>query len=241
MLHVSARWVSQNLSAHDRHWRVASSQELLGSYTSDKELFCCRLVTGDKTWIYHWAPLSKLEFMQWKDVDRPKRICKSAINWLDYGNSFSGIHMDCSWQTICILERQLLVSITQNQHSSYSMSSSWNSDESCQLGVWLFHDNAPAHKSLVAQEARCNCEFVQLNHPAYSLDLAPSNYFLIRNLKYRLRGTWDRLRNDLYCVGWGVKLYSNQIVEPELYTINHWRWLWRHGQRVNTENTIFRA
>ena len=26
MLHVSARWVSQNLSAHDRHWRVASPQ-----------------------------------------------------------------------------------------------------------------------------------------------------------------------------------------------------------------------
>jgi len=40
------------------------------------------------------------------------------------------------------------------------------------------------HKSLVAQQALCNCEFVQLNHTAYSLDLAPSNYFLIRNLKY---------------------------------------------------------
>jgi len=53
-------------SAHDRHWRVASSQELLGSYTSDKEMLC-----RDKTWIYHWALLSKLEFMQWKDVDRP--------------------------------------------------------------------------------------------------------------------------------------------------------------------------
>jgi len=46
VLHVSAHWVSENLSAHDRHWRVASSQELLGSYTSDKELFCCCLVTG---------------------------------------------------------------------------------------------------------------------------------------------------------------------------------------------------
>jgi len=50
--------------------------------------------------------------------------------------------------------------------------------------------NAPAHKSLVAQQGLCNCEFVQLNHPAYSPDLAPSNYFLIRNLKYRLRETW---------------------------------------------------
>jgi len=72
--------------------------------------------------------------------------------------------------------RQLLVSITDNQHLSYSMSSS--SDGSCHLRVCLFHDNAPAHKSLVAQQALCNCEFVQLNHPAYSPDLAPCDHFL---------------------------------------------------------------
>ena len=57
VLYVCARCVSQNLSAHDRHWWVASSQELLGSYTSDKELFCRRSVTGDKMRIYLWALL----------------------------------------------------------------------------------------------------------------------------------------------------------------------------------------
>jgi len=51
MLSVSACWVSQNLSAHDRHWRVALSLKLLGSYTCDKEVFCRHLVNGDKTWI----------------------------------------------------------------------------------------------------------------------------------------------------------------------------------------------
>ena len=156
------------------------------------ELFCCRLVTGDKMWIYLWAPLSKLEFVQWKDVDHTfTQIYNSAINWLDCCNSCSGIQTDCLWQTICILERQLLVSITQNQHSSCSMSSGRNSDKSCHLGVWLFHENALAHRSLVAQQALQNCEFVQLNRPAYILDLAASNYFLIRNLKYCLLGTWS--------------------------------------------------
>jgi len=48
----------------------------------------------------------------------------------------------------------------------------------------LLIDNAPVHKSLVAQQALCDCEFVQLNHPAYTQDLAPSDYFLIRNLTY---------------------------------------------------------
>ena len=46
------------------------------------------------------------------------------------------------------------------------------------------------HKSMVAQQALCDCEFVQLNHPAYSPELAPSDNFQIRNLKYCLRGTW---------------------------------------------------
>jgi len=58
------------------------------------------------------------------------------------------------------------------------------------LKSWLFHDNAPVQKSLVAQQALCNCEFVRVNHPAYSLDWALSNYFLISDLKYLLRGTW---------------------------------------------------
>ena len=39
MLNVSALWVSQNLSAHDRCQWVASSQQLLSSYASDEELF----------------------------------------------------------------------------------------------------------------------------------------------------------------------------------------------------------
>ena len=46
MLNVTACYVSQNLSANDRCQWAASSQELLGSYTSDKELFCRCLVTG---------------------------------------------------------------------------------------------------------------------------------------------------------------------------------------------------
>ena len=56
-------------------------------------------------------------------------------------------------------------------------------------GVWLLHDNAPIHKSMIAQQAVCDCGFVQFDHPAYSPDLAPSDYnFLFRNLKSHLRG-----------------------------------------------------
>ena len=35
-----------HLSAHDQHWWVASSQELLGSYTSDKQFFVVNWLSG---------------------------------------------------------------------------------------------------------------------------------------------------------------------------------------------------
>ena len=48
-------------------------------------------------------------------------------------------------------------------------------------GVLLLHDNAPVHKSRVAQAAIRECKFEQLNHPPYSPDLAPSDYYLFRS------------------------------------------------------------
>ena len=61
-------------------------------------------------------------------------------------------------------------------------------------GVLILHDNAPVHKSKVAQAAIRECGFEQLNHPPYSPDLAPSDYYLFRNLKSNLRG--ERYNDD---------------------------------------------
>ena len=53
MSKVSFRWVPQNLRLHNRRQRVALRQKLLDLYRSDKEKYCRRLVTEDKTWIHH--------------------------------------------------------------------------------------------------------------------------------------------------------------------------------------------
>ena len=53
----------------------------------------------------------------------------------------------------------------------------------------------PQCTSRVAQAAFRECKFKQLNHLPYSPDLAPSDYYLFRNLNFRnLRGT--RFRDD---------------------------------------------
>ena len=65
-----------------------------------------------------------------------------------------------------------------------------SSEPVCELsaGVLFLHDNAPVHMSAKSQAAIQQCGFQQLNHPPYSPDLAPSDYFLFRVMKKFLRG-----------------------------------------------------
>jgi hypothetical protein len=65
-----------------------------------------------------------------------------------------------------------------------------SSEPVCELsaGVLLLHDNAPVHISAKSQAAIQQCGFQQLNHPPYSPDLAPSDYFLFRVMKNIFRG-----------------------------------------------------
>ena len=49
--------------------------------------------------------------------------------------------------------------------------------------VLLHQENALAHKSLVAMSAVHDRGFELIDHPPYSPDLAPSDYFLFPNLK----------------------------------------------------------
>jgi histone-lysine N-methyltransferase SETMAR len=53
----------------------------------------------------------------------------------------------------------------------------------------IFHqDNAPAHKSVLAMGKLRNLQYDLLEHPPYSLDLAPSDFYLFPKLKIFLVG-----------------------------------------------------
>ena len=60
--------------------------------------------------------------------------------------------------------------------------------EKLSADVLLLHDNAPAHKTRTLQAAIRKCGFKEFNHPPYSADLTPSDFFFFRNLKKCLRG-----------------------------------------------------
>ena len=84
-------------------------------------------------------------------------------------------------------------------------------------GVLLLHDNAPVHTSRVSQVAIKPCGFEELNHPPYSPDLAPSDFYLFRKLKFDLIGTRfeddDSLKAeiDAWLMSWAEKFYFSGI------------------------------
>jgi histone-lysine N-methyltransferase SETMAR len=49
-------------------------------------------------------------------------------------------------------------------------------------GALFLHDNAPAHRPLATQKKLVYLGFHCLDHPPYSLDLAPSDYRLLPGL-----------------------------------------------------------
>ena len=54
-------------------------------------------------------------------------------------------------------------------------------------GVLLLHDNAPIHKCNIVQTAIRQAGFFELNHPAYSPDIALTNSHPLSHLKKFLR------------------------------------------------------
>jgi len=89
--------------------------------------------------------------------------------------------------------------------------------------VLYLHDNAPAHRGLATQKKLACLGFKCLDHPAYSSDLAPSDYHLFSGLKKQLKvrhfssdaeviviaETWlDGQPSDFFCFDWLAKVIA---------------------------------
>ena len=77
----------------------------------------------------------------------------------------------------------------------------------------LFHqDNEPAHKSAMALAAIHDCNFQLVEHPPFSLDLAPSDYYLFPKMKKKLSIPHFIPHNDVLDaieVSWRTKIQDS--------------------------------
>ena len=189
MKKVSARWVPRMLTVDQKRCRHRTCHQLLREFQENPEDFMDRIVTQDETWVHHYDPETKRQSMQWKHTDSPTPL-KFKV-----ASSSKKVMASVFW------DREGVLMIDYLEKGS-TINGKYYSDELHRLreeikkkrrgklrnGVYLLHDNAPAHTSKVAMAAAKECGYKILPHPPYSPDLAPSDYFLFPKLKESLRG-----------------------------------------------------
>ena len=143
-----------------------------------------RIITEDETWVHRHDPETKQESMQWKHKGSltPKKfsvqqsVGKIMASFLGLRRcSAFGIHATQDnhyWRRLCFHKVALCENIKQKCCGKLL------------AGVLLLHDNAPAHKSCISRAAIRKCGFVELNHPPYSPDLAPTDYCITSTFFY---------------------------------------------------------
>ena len=152
--------------------------------------FLSRIVTGDESWVHHYSPETKRQSLEWKHPSSP--VKKKFKSQLSAGKVMLTIFWDSKGP---ILEDFLEKGSTINSASycdllANRLKPAIRTKRRGLLSkkVLLQHDNARPHVAKATIETINKLGFEVLEHPAYSPDLAPSDYHLFAPLKDALRG-----------------------------------------------------
>lgn len=184
-----SKWVPRLLTADQRNVRATMSRSHLRRSRRDPN-FLERIVAGDETWVYSWDPETKMQSAEWRSPGSPrpqKAIRKQTslkvmhimffdvhgviLNWaVPPGTRVNGAYYQ--W----VIREKLRPAIRKKRRQLF------------ENGVILLHDNAPVHVTRSLLDMLDAWDWEVLQHPPYSPDLSPCDFFLFPKLKNRLRG-----------------------------------------------------
>lgn len=178
------KWTPHELTSLQKNSRLEVAKKLLERH--QKEPFLNRLVTGDEKWIRFENPHCSNQWLSHgqKAVSTPKpnihqRKVMLCVWWWIGGM----IHWELvEGRTITAelystqLERVQLKIRTARLRKLH------------RSGVILLHDNARPHVAHLTVQKIEELDWEPLLHPAYSPDIAPSDFYLFRSLEHSLAG-----------------------------------------------------
>ena len=172
---ICARWVPHLLTDEQKQSRVRLPSQVKEKYDKCDPCRLEEIVTGDKTWIYHFQPDSNAKNKVWvsSEGNRPviERRCKTSNRML-YAIFFDskgpvvqipvpkGSFVTGKFYRESVLTQ--LVDFCQKRRTRSGV-----------RGIRLLHNNAPAHRSSMVQEYLKESGLDVLDYPPYSPDLSP--------------------------------------------------------------------
>ena len=198
---ISARWVPRLLTMVHKQNRVKAckaNRKLLKAYGED---FWDRLITVDETWLPFFNPETKQQSKQWRKPQEGAPTKAMAVP------SVSKVMITVFWDCEGIILIDYLprgATINAEYYASLlegPLRDALRKKRPGKLSAKpiLQHDNARPHTARLTMEAVKRLGWELLPHPAYSPDLAPSDYHLFGELKKPLRGIHYADQNDLKC------------------------------------------
>lgn len=225
MRKLTARWVPRLLTLHQKRVRMKISKALLAQFRQNKSDFWRRLITVDETWIHHNTPETKKQSKQWTSKGEPAP--KKAKTVFSAGKVMATVFWD-SRGIILIDYLQKGKTITGTYYASLLdklMAEIAEKRPHLQRKKILFHqDNAPSHTSAVAIAKINELRFELLDHPPYSPDLAPSDFFLFPNLKTALGG--QRFSSNEEAITFVNSYFMEKDAEYYLDGLKRWENRW---------------
>lgn len=189
MTKICAKMVPKNLTQEQKDHRKNICSDIMDRLKEQPDLLT-NVVTCDETWIFQYDPETKRQSMHWKTPASPRmkkaRMSKSRVKaMLIVFFDIKGVIMT-EWvpegQTVN-QKYYIDTLIKLREKIRKKRPDSWKNDS------WILHqDNAPAHNALSVKQFLADKRIPVLEHPPYSPDLAPCDFYLFPKVKSALKG-----------------------------------------------------
>ena len=183
---ICACWVPHFLTDEQKQSQVRLALHVIEKYDKCDPRHLEEIVTGDETWIYHFQPDSKAKNKVWVSSEGNRPVIAGRFktsNDMLYAIFFDSkgpvLHIPVpkgSSVTGKFYRESVLTQLVDFYQCTGVRS------------IKLLHDNASAHKSATVQEYLRESGLNVLDHPPYSPDLSPCDFWLFPRLKEMLAG-----------------------------------------------------
>lgn len=183
---LCSRFVPRFLSAEMMERRKMCCQKNIEIFEEYGEQFLSNIITEDETSLTLYLPESKRESSEWKlPGEKPtnkmrsssshRRVMMLSVFWDRYGIIMTDFASKGK-------------TITGQYYSELVLCARKKRRKQRNTPLWILHDNAPVHTAAISKAAVSDAGLTIVDHPPYSPDLAPSDFWLFNHLKKHLRG-----------------------------------------------------
>jgi histone-lysine N-methyltransferase SETMAR len=185
----SARWVPKLLTSAHKEERIQTCEKFLAVVRCRSMAMLDSIVTMDESAMSFHTPESKMQSKQWTKKGKPGPI-KAKVH------ATRSKHMVLAFfdneGLICtnyVPKGQRINAIYIVDALSKFLATFKKKRPNMAAQEWFFHwDNAPVHTAAVVKDWMAARDFRLIDHPPFSLDLAPADFFLFPIIKRQLAG-----------------------------------------------------